>query len=354
MKAIVCEMCGSQEFAKMDGMYVCQHCGTKYDPEEAKKLMVEISGSVDVSGSTVSVDYSSFIMKSLENARRAKSKEDWEECEKYYNMVEQHDPRNIEAIFYSSYGKARMAMVESDRFKREQKINVLKNSISIIDDNYDPSPDRYEDQKKLILQINADLMTLVNGNFVYTSTTSNGITTNDRNYTYDMFSQLCLAWVVSLRNIIKVIPDREKTVYLYKLIRVNYLFVYNHVSGNKLKAYRDAISSIDLEIKSIYPHYQPEKIPYRESSGCYVATAVYGSYDCPQVWTLRRYRDNTLAKTWYGRAFIKTYYAISPTLVKWFGHTNWFRNMWKPSLDKMVRKLNDKGVKNTPYNDRKW
>ena len=53
--------------------------------------------------------------------------------------------------------------------------------------------------------------------------------------------------------------------------------------------------------------------------GCYVATAVYGSYDCPQVWTLRRFRDYTLAETWYGRAFIRAYYAVSPTLVKWFG-----------------------------------
>lgn len=65
------------------------------------------------------------------------------------------------------------------------------------------------------------------------------------------------------------------------------------------------------------------------NNGCYIATAVYGSYDCPQVWTLRRFRDYTLAKTWYGRAFIKTYYAISPTLVKWFGHTKWFKSMWK-------------------------
>ena len=51
MKAIVCEMCGSQEFAKMDGMYVCQHCKTKYDPEEAKKLMIEVSGSVEIDNS---------------------------------------------------------------------------------------------------------------------------------------------------------------------------------------------------------------------------------------------------------------------------------------------------------------
>lgn len=90
------------------------------------------------------------------------------------------------------------------------------------------------------------------------------------------------------------------------------------------------------------------------SGGCYVATAVYGSYDCPQVWTLRRFRDYTLAETWYGRAFIRTYYAISPTLVKWFGHTDWFKKLWKGRLDRMVANLNAEGVEDTPYKDRNW
>ncbi len=85
------------------------------------------------------------------------------------------------------------------------------------------------------------------------------------------------------------------------------------------------------------------------SNGCYVATAVYGSYDCPQVWTLRRFRDNTLSKRWYGRLFIHTYYAISP-----FGSTEWFTNLFRPTLDRMVKHLNSKGVKDTPYNDRHW
>ena len=91
-----------------------------------------------------------------------------------------------------------------------------------------------------------------------------------------------------------------------------------------------------------------------EKSGCYVATAVYGSYDCPQVWTLRRFRDGTLAKSWYGRAFIRTYYAFSPTLVRWFGEADWFRSLWKPTLDRMVARLNQQGVADTPYRDRSW
>lgn len=96
------------------------------------------------------------------------------------------------------------------------------------------------------------------------------------------------------------------------------------------------------------------KINKIKPQGCYIATSVYGSYDCPQVWTLRRFRDDALAKSWYGRAFIKTYYAISPTLVKLFGHTSWFQNFWKNKLDKMVCNLKNKGFKDKPYDDRKW
>ncbi len=94
--------------------------------------------------------------------------------------------------------------------------------------------------------------------------------------------------------------------------------------------------------------------PKTSSGGCYVATCVYGSYDCPEVWTLRRFRDDTLGSTWYGRLFIRTYYTISPTLVKWFGKTNWFKKMWKGTLDHMIAKLQANGVEDTPYNDKKW
>ena len=58
----------------------------------------------------------------------------------------------------------------------------------------------------------------------------------------------------------------------------------------------------------------------RKKKGCYIATSVYGSYDCPEVWALRRFRDDTLEKTFLGRGFITLYYSISPTLVKIFGN----------------------------------
>lgn len=85
--------------------------------------------------------------------------------------------------------------------------------------------------------------------------------------------------------------------------------------------------------------------------GCYIATCVYGSYDCPQVWMLRRFRDNDLRKSWWGRAFIKIYYAVSPTLVKVFGNKKSIKILWKKALDAWIVQLQKKGIKDTPYTD---
>ncbi len=51
-------------------------------------------------------------------------------------------------------------------------------------------------------------------------------------------------------------------------------------------------------------------------SGCYIATAVYGSYSCDEVYALRRFRDEVLYKSAAGRLFIRIYYKVSPTLAK--------------------------------------
>lgn len=58
MKKLICEMCGSVDLLKQDGIFVCQSCGAKYTVEEAKKMMVEVEGKVDVSGSSVFIDRS--------------------------------------------------------------------------------------------------------------------------------------------------------------------------------------------------------------------------------------------------------------------------------------------------------
>ncbi len=125
----------------------------------------------------------------------------------------------------------------------------------------------------------------------------------------------------------------------------------------RARKYAQRVLEIDqnnVEAKLILMSSISSQKQSKSSGGCYVATAVYGSYDCPEVWTLRRYRDDVLGRTWYGRLFIYVYYAVSPTLVKWFGDTVWFSAMWKPKLDHMVCKLNRAGISNTYYVDKDW
>lgn len=89
-----------------------------------------------------------------------------------------------------------------------------------------------------------------------------------------------------------------------------------------------------------------------DEGGCYIATCVYGSYDCPEVWVLRRFRDYKLKESWCGRCFIRIYYSISPTIVRWFGTTKWFNHIWKARLDNIVKRLKEKGYHDTHYHDK--
>ncbi len=88
-----------------------------------------------------------------------------------------------------------------------------------------------------------------------------------------------------------------------------------------------------------------------KSGGCYIATSIYGCSDCPEVWVLRRYRDTILQQRFLGRLFVRSYYGISPTLVKCFGETKFFKSFWRAILDKKVKALKSKGISDLNYDD---
>lgn len=221
MAAIVCELCGSNDVVKEGGFFVCQHCGTKYSLEEAKKML-----------GTVQIDNSNFVERYLQNARRAKEKEDWEETEKYYNMVEANDPDNIEAIFYSAYGKAKSSLSSDDVYKRQEIFNSLQKCISIIDDHYDPSKE--EELRPIIMQISADILDLSCSNFVYTRTTdSAGGSSDNSHMTYALFASLNDEFITTILNIIDKLPSekRKDVGYLFQIAINHCLFISN--SGGK-------------------------------------------------------------------------------------------------------------------------
>ena len=94
MKQLTCEMCGSTELLKQEGVFVCQTCGCKYSVEEAKKMMVE--GTVEVTG-TVKVDNSAAIDNYLSMAKNALESSNHEEAENYANKIIELDPTHSEA-----------------------------------------------------------------------------------------------------------------------------------------------------------------------------------------------------------------------------------------------------------------
>ena len=80
-----------------------------------------------------------------------------------------------------------------------------------------------------------------------------------------------------------------------------------------------------------------------KSSGCYIATACYGSYDCTQVLTFRHYRDEYLSQTLVGRLFIKIYYALSPGFAKWLDNKHRINTFIREFfLEPIYKSLKDK------------
>jgi uncharacterized Zn finger protein (UPF0148 family) len=351
MKALTCEMCGSTNLIKEGGVFVCQSCGTKYSVEEAKKMMVE--GTVDVKG-TVKVDSSDELKNLYEIARRAKDSDNSENAAKYYDMILIKDPGSWEANYYVVYFQAKSCKIAEIRSAAISISNCLESVLTLIKNNI---TDKLEQKTALteILLRNIEIATMLAGaarshylgidvsiqgqytqEYIDRAVESANILYIYGNLVETMFDQDCYGVAVS---------SWKQAINIHK----QYIpLIQQKVENlNLIISYCDKIRKSDPS----FPNPKLEEI-VPKSGGCYVATAVYGSYDCPEVWTLRRYRDLTLDETWYGRLFIKGYYATSPTLVRHFGDTSLFKSFGKKILDKLVAKLNSKGFENTPYNDK--
>ncbi len=349
MKALTCEMCGSTNLIKEEGVFVCQSCGTKYSVEEARKMMVE--GTVDIKG-VVKIDTSSELQNLYEIARRAKDTENAENAAKYYDQILVKDPNSWEANFYVVYYKAMSCKIAEICSAGISVANCIPTVAKLIK-SYVPS----DEQGGVVAEIFAKSLQISG---MLSSAADDHYFGIDESIQAD-FIQEYINNVASSAEIMYTLGDSIDEVFGEQMgtfassswkagidHNKKYLCYLADIPTNvsRIESYRDKIIKYDAEYK----------LPTLETSsgGCYIATAVYGSYDCPSVWTLRRFRDYTLAKSIFGRTFVKIYYAVSPTLVKWFGHSTIFKKMWKMPLDKLVATLNDRGVQNTPYEDKEW
>ena len=122
-----------------------------------------------------------------------------------------------------------------------------------------------------------------------------------------------------------------KLLYLFIEIHKEYVIHLEDKDGNIniIKEYAEKIKKFD----STY------ECPKVQTGACYIATAVYGSYDAPEVCTLRLFRDNYLAKRGWGRSFIKIYYKYSPKLIRSIKKNNILNVFFRNLLDKFVAKI---------------
>ena len=152
MKQLTCEMCGSTDLMKQEGVFVCQSCGCKYSVEEAKKMMIE--GIVDVQG-TVRVDASDKVKNLYIMARRAKDDNNAELASKYYEMITFENPNDWEALFYFNYFKARQTNLQNMRNSVIRFANSLDSVFDLIDKSDKTSDEKWNLAKEIITKIDS-------------------------------------------------------------------------------------------------------------------------------------------------------------------------------------------------------
>lgn len=139
MKKLTCEMCGSTDLVKQDGVFVCQTCGCKYSIEEAKKMMVE--GTVEVQG-TVRIDDSAKYSNVLQLAEDAFVDGRWDSAYGYCNEVLTMRPDD--PLIIAMQG---LAVLGKEKISTDVPIsstNAMKRMFTILDTDKQSAVEKFE------------------------------------------------------------------------------------------------------------------------------------------------------------------------------------------------------------------
>ena len=287
------------------------------------------------------------LQRYLALARRAKEENNGENAARYYDLVLQKNPLSWEASFYQVYFTAMGCKIIQISAAAISIANCLDNVMYLIK-NQENFIDQQTAKLEVSFAVGKGVIILANGavNHYNAYSTVEGA--------FNEYADRIVNCGNILDSFIKAVqnnfPDDKGVVSEFAETYARYIV-------NNIKAYnRDyatgKLNELQDLVRQTKPSYTAPELP--SSGGCYIATAVYGSYDCPEVWTLRRYRDFKLVKSQIGRMFIKAYYATSPWIVRHFGNMKGIRHFFKGKLDKMVAYLQRNGYESTPYQDKDW
>lgn len=106
------------------------------------------------------------------------------------------------------------------------------------------------------------------------------------------------------------------------------------LSGNGQDA--DTSDNTDTETTAVTAADDGSNGGLSKGSGCFIATAAYGSYLDPHVMSLRRFRDDVLLATAPGHAFVEFYYRVSPPIAAVIGRHEALRAITRWTLTPLV------------------
>lgn len=372
MKAIKCELCGNNQLVKQGDYFVCQFCGTKYAPEAAKKLIVDIASPVSIDGAVEVTKGEAEKTKFLNDLNTLLELDQRAEFRKKLEIAIRDYPGEWE-VWFLSFKWNFLHMIGDRILKKYDGSNIEKKAFNYYhEDDVIKAKQFCPDTQMTVLQ---KLYFALFDNLILDFKNQNScISYNDAKklltFHYAFENQ---RWIDFLKEYIenyeKAAIAVKSELHQYKNKKNIYFKISDYYApcmcfGSNIEhaEYFDGCSLNGMSFESrdgnreVHFYLTPEQFikcvkEQNSTSGCYIATCVYGSYDCPEVWRLRRFRDSVLSKTWRGRLFIKTYYAISPKLVKWFGETVWFKRIWKAVIDRIGLDLKNKGFDDTPYID---
>ena len=342
MKVIRCELCGSTEVIKEDGLYRCNHCNTRYTVAEAANLLTDVK-----------IDHSEEYSNYLIIARRAKQENNAKNAEQYYEMALKIEPNNWEAMFYYTYFSSINTRLSDVENAMQKIVNTTASVLRVVS-----RTDNSENTKEIVQDISASIKTL--GLFYfsvvkehyqeYRDISSSGDEFTDRGisiYGMEVSIGLLVEELINDESInITIVPDLlECGIDILKDTFITRWEGSVNPRANEL--YEGQVSAISEKIRKYKPNYSYPKLSrkYQENltvnSGtkkerCYIATSIYGDYDHPKVIILRRFRDKTLKGSFIGKILVVIYYKISPTIVKIFGSQSYFRKPVKYLLDKLT------------------
>jgi hypothetical protein len=165
-------------------------------------------------------------------------------------------------------------------------------------------------------------------------------------------------YIITFKNVIifnpQLPPYKKQGFNKFSVPNVNFMFISSEVD-NKLKRGDRIRFNLNFVFKTRFRknnefvnlNYYDKKniIPpiYKSSnSNCFIVTTTMGDINHPVVVDFRRYRDEVLLYTYFGRVFINIYYRIGPLLSKVIKSNSFLFTISKNIVLKLHKLINSK------------